>query len=87
MNSLQYIIVIVLIILSVPYIAMLMAPQEVHWTFFDFFIAGVLLLLTGIAMNSIVMYTRNRTKRLVLITAILLLLLIIWAELAVGIFH
>jgi len=73
------------IILLIPLIAM-QFTDEVNWTLFDFVVAGVLLLGTGI-MCELVIRKINKTKyRIVACVALLVVLLLIWAELAVGIF-
>ncbi|NQV01192.1 MAG: hypothetical protein HQ542_00970 [Bacteroidia bacterium] len=73
------------ILLLIPLIAM-QFTDEVNWTLFDFVVAGVLLLGTGI-MCELVIRKINKTKyRIVACVALLVVLLLIWAELAVGIF-
>ncbi len=73
------------LILLVPLVAMLFT-NEVNWTLLDFIIAGVLLLGTGFWSEWILRKTSKIKYRIVWITAIILLLLLVWAELAVGIF-
>lgn len=73
------------LILLIPFIAM-QFTGEVNWTLMDFIAAGVLLLGTGL-MCEIVMRKVNKTGfRIVICAALLVMLLLIWAELAVGIF-
>lgn len=75
----------VAILLLIPFIAM-QFTEEVNWTVFDFLIAGVLLLGTGL-MCEFVLRKASKTKyRIFICLAILLVFLLIWAELAVGIF-
>jgi hypothetical protein len=60
--------------------------DEVNWTLPDFVVAGVLLLGTGF-MCELVMRKVNKIKyRIAICVALLAVLLLIWLELAVGIF-
>ena len=54
------------------------------WSWFDFAIAGTILLGTGLVCELVLRKVRNWQYRLVLLGVILLALFIIWAELAVG---
>ena len=79
------IMLLVAFLLLIPLIAMLFT-DEVSWTLFDFIVAGVLLLGTGL-MCELVMRKVNKIRlRITLCVALLTMLLLIWAELAVGIF-
>ena len=72
-------------LLFIPLIVM-QFTDEVNWTLFDFAVAGALLLGTGL-MCELVMRKINKIKyRIVICVALLVALLLIWAELAVGIF-
>lgn len=73
------------LLLLVPLIAM-QFTAEVNWTLFDFAVAGVLLFGTGILCELVLRKVKNRTYRLALCAALLLALMLVWAELAVGIF-
>jgi len=73
------------LILLVPLIAM-QFTDEVNWNFTDFIIAGILLLATGLSLEFILRKVKNLEKRVVLVIGVIILLLLIWAELAVGIF-
>lgn len=71
------------IILLIPFVAM-QFTDEVVWTLFDFIVAGILLLGFGLLF---VVLTQKFTKhRMIIGIALLVSLLYIWAELAVGIF-
>jgi len=79
------IVLTVALLLLIPLIAM-QFTNEVKWTLFDFVVAGVLLLGTGL-MCELVIRKVNKIKHRIAICAILLAtLLLIWLELAVGIF-
>ncbi|WP_266204717.1 hypothetical protein [Pontibacter kalidii] len=75
----------VVLILSIPFIAM-QFTSEVDWGLFDFVLMGVLLLSTGLLCEFVLRKVRNMDYRIGLIALILVVLFLIWAELAVGIF-
>jgi len=79
------IVLTVALLLLIPLIAM-QFTDEVNWTRFDFIVMGVLLLGTGL-MCELVMRKVNKIEyRIAICAAILAALLLIWLELAVGIF-
>ncbi len=84
-NSLKIILTAVVIILLIPLIAM-QFTDEVNWTLPDFVVAGVLLLGTGLMCALVIRKVKNISYRIAICVALLLALLLIWAELAVGIF-
>lgn len=84
-TRLRGILLAVAILLSIPFIAM-QFTTEVNWSLFDFVVAGVLLLGTGLLCELVLRTIRKREYRLALVGAILLALVLIWIELAVGIF-
>ena len=59
---------------------------EVNWGLFDFIIMGFLLILVGIGINFIENRTQNLKKRILFIGVLILMFMIIWVELAVGVF-
>ena len=71
-------------LLLIPLIAM-QFTDEVHWTLFDFVAAGVLLLGTGLMCELAIRKINNPKYRIAACAVLLVLLLLIWAELAVGI--
>jgi len=75
----------VVVLLLIPLIAM-QFTEEVSWTPFDFVIAGFLLLVTGLTCELVLRRVKGGRLRIVICLAILLLLFLIWIELAVGIF-
>ncbi|MGX7666760.1 hypothetical protein [Flavobacterium pedocola] len=79
------IITTILVLLSIPLIAM-QFTNEVDWKPFDFIIAGILLFATGLTCEFVMRKITNKRNRIVLIALLLLALFLIWAELAVGIF-
>ena len=75
----------VAILLLIPLIAMRFT-EEVNWTPFDFVVAGVLLLGTGLMCEFVMRKVTKINHRIALCAAILAALVLIWIELAVGIF-
>ena len=73
------------LLLLIPLIAM-QFTDKVKWTLSDFIIAAVLLLGTGLTIEFIMRKAKRTKYRMALIVALLAILLLIWAELAVGIF-
>jgi len=74
-----------LIVLLIPLVAMQLT-NEVNWTVFDFITAGILLVGTGLLIELTLRLIKKPKYRLVMCAAILIFLILIWAELAVGIF-
>ena len=74
-----------LALLLIPLIAMHYS-DEVHWTLIDFAIMGVLLLVAGMWTQRVVKRVKSFPRRATYIIVVLLLFLLVWAELAVGIF-
>lgn len=73
------------ILLLIPLIAM-QFTNEVKWSGFDFVIMGILLLGTGLICELILRKVTNRSNRIILCLAAVFVLILIWMELAVGIF-
>lgn len=71
-------------LLLIPLISMLLTG-EVNWSFFDFTIMGVLLTITGLLIGITLKIVKSNNKYIIILTVSLLFLLI-WAELAVGLF-
>lgn len=74
-----------LILLLIPLTAMQFST-EVYWSFLDFVVMGVLLLVLGFSIRFI--YSKKGVIKypLLMIFAVVVLFFVIWAELAVGIF-
>ena len=72
-------------LLLVPLIGMQFST-DINWKVFDFIVMGILLLGAGISVEFVLRRVSNRQSRLVLLALIVLGFLLIWAELAVGIF-
>jgi len=74
-----------LFLLFIPLIGM-MFTDEINWTLSDFIIMGFLLLGFGMGIELISTRTKNSKFRILYILIVCVLFLLIWAELAVGIF-
>ena len=74
-----------LLILIIP-LAGMAFTDEFNWSLFDFIIMGALLLALGIGIQFIRHRIKQPKKRILLIGLLMVLFLIIWIELAVGIF-
>lgn len=77
---------IVITILLIPLITM-QFTTEVNWEISDFLIAGSLLFVFGILIELIIRKVKQSHLKVVFIAVIILLLLLIWMELAVGLFN
>ncbi|ANE52908.1 hypothetical protein [Flavisolibacter tropicus] len=75
----------VVLLLLIPFIAM-QFTTEVDWKLGDFLIMGVLLLGTGLACEFVIRKVRKLDYRIAICVAIVIAFLLVWAELAVGIF-
>jgi Kef-type K+ transport system membrane component KefB len=79
------IVLTVAFLLFIPLIAM-QFTDKVNWTLSDFVVAGVLLLSTGLICELVMRKVNKTNHRIILCTAILVALVLIWVELAVGLF-
>lgn len=79
------IVLTVSILLLIPLIAM-QFTDEVNWTLFDFIVAAVLLLGTGLMCELVMRKVNKIEHRIVICVVLLVLFVLIWLELAVGIF-
>lgn len=73
------------LLLSIPLIAM-QFTDEVNWTISDFIIMGILLFGTALVIELILRNVRTFKTRIIFCAIVLFIFLLIWAELAVGIF-
>ena len=85
-NKRLYIILAAIIgLLLIPLIAMQFS-DAVNWSATDFLIMGILLLGTGLLCELVLRKIRQTKHRILMLVVILGLFLLVWAELAVGIF-
>ena len=73
------------LLLLLPLIAM-QFTNEVKWNLFDFIVAGVLLFGTGLLLEFIMRKVKTNRHRIILGIVLFIVLFLIGAELAVGIF-
>ena len=79
------IVIIVALLLLIPLVAM-QFTNEVNWTLSDFVVMGALLLGTGLLCELVMRKVNNIKYRVAICGVILAALVLIWIELAVGIF-
>ena len=79
------ILVSVPLLLLIPLIAMQLS-DEVNWSASDFVIMGILLLTVGLVSELVWRKVGNARHRIIALLVVLGLFLLVWAELAVGIF-
>lgn len=72
-------------LLAIPFVAMRFT-NEVKWSLFDFIVAAVLLFGTGLAIEVALRVLTSFWSRVAACGVILLVLFLVWAELAVGVF-
>lgn len=72
-------------LLLIPLIAM-QFTSEVNWSLLDFVVMGTLLLSVGFGIRYVLLKNSSFQKRLIYLSLVLLAFVLIWAELAVGIF-
>ena len=73
------------LLLLIPLMGMQFS-NEVKWSRFDFIVAGVLLLGTGLMCELVLRLVTRTAYRIAICAVILLALFLVWAELAVGLF-
>lgn len=85
-NNVVVLLSIVGMLLFVPLIAM-QFTNEVDWDFPDFLIAAILMFVLGFSLINVWRRIKSRNLRVFFSIGVLLLFLLIWAELAVGLFN
>lgn len=86
-NNKRLIVILVTItgLLLIPFFAM-QFTNEVNWNIFDFIVMGILLLSTGLLCELVLRKMKTIKSRIIICGAVLTIFLLVWAELAVGIF-
>ncbi len=79
-------VVTALLLLILPLVAM-QFTDEVNWSTSDFVAMGTLLLSLSVVTELILRFAKNTPAKLLLIGLALLFFVLIWIELAVGIFN
>lgn len=82
---LKIIIAIVAVLLLIPLITM-QFTDEVSWGPLDFIIMGILLLGTGLLCDLVLRKAPKTKYKILIVIAVIATFLLVWAELAVGIF-
>ena len=73
------------VLLALPAVAMLLGG-DVNWDAFDFVVGAILLFGTAFALNYALDRITSPRNRVVAAGAIVLVMVLVWAELAVGLF-
>lgn len=73
------------VLLLIPLLAM-QFTNDVNWSGFDFLVMAMLLSGSGLLCELILRKVKKRENRVVLCLAVLGMFLLVWMELAVGIF-
>lgn len=76
---------VILFLLLIPLIAMQFS-DEVNWTITDFFVMGILLSGIGLLIELPLRTVKAKKYRIIISGLLIVLFLLVWAELAVGIF-
>ena len=84
-KRLTIILLVVTLLLLIPLIAM-QFTNDVKWNVLDFIVAGVLLFSAGLMCEFVIRKVKKVKYRIIICIALLAALLLIWLELAVGIF-
>ena len=69
----------------IPLLAM-QFTEDVNWSIYDFVVMGFLLLFFSLGIDLIMKKVKNRNIKTLYVVLTILIFLLIWAELAVGIF-
>ena len=85
-KRLLFIVVTVFSLLLIPFIGM-QFTSEINWSVSDFVVMGILLLTTGLLINFALYKLKKPVLRIIAVVTIVLLFLLLWIELAVGIFN
>lgn len=76
---------LVIVILAIPLIAM-QFTSEVNWNLTDFIAAGIILFGAVIVTEIFLRIFKKQQHRRLIVAAIIVITLLLWAEMAVGIF-
>lgn len=81
----KQILMIVTGMLLIPMIAM-QFTEEVNWGMADFLIGGFTLLFAGMGIDYFLREIKNPKLKIIFILLVVMFILLLWAELAVGVF-
>lgn len=74
------------LLLSLPALAMSLGAEGVNWSVSDFVITGGLMALLGFGIEAMMRFVRGWRERRIAICVVVVLFVLVWAELAVGVF-
>jgi len=77
--------IITAVLLSIPLIGRLVSPDQVNWSVSDFVIGGVLIFIVS-SVEVMLWRSLPKKRRLPVMLLLLALFLVLWAEMAVGVF-
>ncbi len=77
---------VILLLLCIPLLEQLYSKAEFKWTFTDFTFAFILLSTFGFGVEYLVRKTTSKKGKFLIILILTLLFILLWAELAVGVF-
>lgn len=86
LKQFTFILIIVVLLLSIPFVVSFF-NTEVNWSWFDYTVMGILLLLVGITAAFLFNNLKNKKRRWLYFILLGIVLFVIWAELAVGVFN
>ena len=72
--------------LLVPLVANQISEQ-VNWNAMDFIIMGIFLIFSAYWIQKVIKKIKSKSKKVVFISLIILIFLLLWIEMAVGIFN
>lgn len=72
-------------LLLIPLVAMQFS-DEVQWSPFDFAVMGAMLIALSVGVEVVLRMVRATLGRVLLVGAVVLVFLLVWAEVAVGVF-
>jgi hypothetical protein len=84
-KRLKIMLICMLVLQLLSFIAM-QFTSEVNWSAFDFIMAAILLLATALFCNWIWSKVKNTKTKFMLCAVVLFVLILVWTEIAVGIF-
>ena len=74
------------VLLLIP-LAIMPFSNAVPWSVFDFLIMAFLLFFLGLGLDLVRFYAASKRQRWLLFALVVLLFLVVWGELAVGLFN
>lgn len=85
-KTIFYVLGVTLCLLAIPAIGMCFF-NDIHWGVLDFLVMGSMFFITAISVSIVWKKVTRKKLRAVMTLLIVFLFLVIWAELAVGLFN